>query len=213
MRTNYMEEVMRTSAILAGLALMLGLAAPVAAVAAEPPDMSPAADEGAGAGGHRPGMQGGRHHGGWQRHMGHSQGGRSHGHHRPSFIGMLLRNQQQLGLTAQQVDSLRKLGMDSKRAEIRRSADRQVAQLDLMSLRFSDPMDMGKVETKVREIEKLKGDDTIARIRTADTAKGQLTPEQKEKLKAMWTSRMQQQRRSSLEEGGQHVAALQEDDE
>ena len=202
---------MRTNAILAGLALMLGLAAPVAAVAAEPPDMSPAADEAAGAGGSRPGMQGGRHHGGWQRNM---QRGHSHGHHRPSFIGMLLRNQQQLGLTAQQVDSLRKMGMDARRAEIRRSADRKIAQVDLMSLRGSDPVDMGKVEAKVREIEKLKGDGTIARFRTADAAKAQLTPEQKEKLKAMWTSRMQQQRRSSLEEGGQqHMAALQEDDE
>jgi Spy/CpxP family protein refolding chaperone len=213
MRTNYMEEVMRTSVVLAGLALMLGLAAPVAAVAAEPPDMSPAADEGAGAGGHRPGMQGGRHHGGWQRNMGHSQRGHSQGRHRPSFIGMLLRNQQQLGLTAQQVDSLRKLGMDARRAEIRRSADQKLARVDLMSLRFTDPVDMGKVEAKVREIEKLKGDGTIARFRTAEAAKAQLTPEQKEKLKGMWTSRMQQ-RRSSLEEGGhQHMAALQEDDD
>jgi Spy/CpxP family protein refolding chaperone len=203
---------MRTNAILAGLALMLGLAVPVAAVAAEPPDMSPAANEGTGSGGNRPGMNAPGRHGGWQRDMG--QRGRSRGHHRPAFVGMLLRNQQQLGLTAQQVDSLRKLGMDSRRAEIRRRADRQVAQVDLMSLRFSDPVDMGKVEAKVREIEKLKGDGIIARFRTADAAKAQLTPEQKEKLKAMWTSRMQQQRRSSLEEGGQqHMAALQEDDE
>jgi Spy/CpxP family protein refolding chaperone len=205
---------MRTSAILAGLALMLGLAAPVAAVAAEPPDMSPAADEGTGAGGNRPGVQGGGHHGGWQRSIGHSQPGHSHSGHRPSFIGMLLRNQQQLGLTAQQVDSLRKLGMDSRRAEIRRSADRQIAQLDLMSLRGSDPMDMGKVEAKVREIEKLKGDGTIARIRTADVAKGQLTPEQKEKLKGLFASRMQQQRRGSGEGGaGRYAAADHEDDD
>jgi len=186
---------MRTNAALAGLALMLGLAAPVAAVAAEPPDMSPAADEGTGSGGNRPGMHA---HGGWQRHMG--ERGRSHGHHRPSFIGMLLRNRQQLGLTAQQVDSLRKLGMDSRRAEIRQRADRQVAQLDLMSLRFSDPVDMGKVEAKVREIEKLKGDGRIAAIRTAEAAKAQLTPEQREKLKGLWAARMQQRRGSG--EGG-----------
>jgi Spy/CpxP family protein refolding chaperone len=191
---------------------MLGLAAPVAAVAAEPPDMSPAAGEGAGAGGNRPAMQAGRHHGGWQRNAGGSQRGHSHGHHRPSFVGMLLRNQQQLGLTAQQVDSLRKLGMDSRRAEIRRSADRQVAQLDLMSLRFSDPMDMGKVEAKVREIEKLKGDGTIASIRTADAAKGQLTPEQKEKLKGLFASRMQQQRRGAGEGGAERHAAADHDD-
>ena len=191
---------MRTNAILAGLALMLGLAAPVAAVAAEPPDMSPAADEGMGSGGNRPGMHARGHHGGWQRDMGQSQRGRWHGRHRPSFIRMLLRNQQQLGLTAQQVDSLRKLGMDARRAEIRARADRQVAQLDLMSLRFTDPVDMGKVEAKIREIEKLKGDARIAAFRTAEAAKAQLTPEQKEKLKGLWAARMQQRRGSG--EGG-----------
>jgi Spy/CpxP family protein refolding chaperone len=103
--------------------------------------------------------------------------------------------------------------MDSRRAEIRRSADRQVAQLDLMSLRFSDPMDMGKVEAKVREIEKLKGDGTIASIRTADAAKGQLTPEQKEKLKGLFASRMQQQRRGAGEGGAERHAAADHDDD
>ena len=191
---------MRTNAILAGLALMLGLAAPVAAVAADPPDMSPAAEEGSGSGGNRPGMHAGRHHGGWQRDMDQSQRGRWQGRHRPSFIGMLLRNQQQLGLTPQQVDSLRKLGMDSRRAAIRARADQQIAQLDLMSLRFTDPVDPGKVEAKIREIEKLKGDSRIAAFRAAETAKAQLTPEQKEKLKSLWAARMQQRRGSG--EGG-----------
>jgi Spy/CpxP family protein refolding chaperone len=191
---------MRATAMLVGLALVLGLGAPVAVMAAESPGLVPAADEGMGAGGDRPGMQGpgmrgpGRP-GGWQ-----GRAGRFTKHRRPSFVGMLLRNQQQLGLTAQQVDSLRKLGMDARRAQIRRSADRQIAQLDLMGLRFSDPMDMSKVEAKVREIEKLRGDASIARIRTADAAKAQLTPEQKEKLKSLWAARMQQRRGSG--EGG-----------
>ena len=206
---------MRAVTTLAGLALVLGLMAPIAAVAADPPDMAPAAEQGMGAGGSHPGMHGGGRYGGWQRNMGPSRGGHSQGHHRPSFIGMLLRSQQQLGLSAQQVDSLRKLGLDARRAQIKLSADRQLAQLDLMSLRWSDPVDMGKVEAKVREIEKLKGDGKIAAFRTTDAARAQLTPEQKDKLKAMWMSRMQSpQRRSSLEEGGdQHMTALQEDDE
>jgi Spy/CpxP family protein refolding chaperone len=193
---------MNTNAMLAGLALMVGLAVPVAVIAAEPPDMSPAAQEGMGGGGNRPGMQARGHHGGWQRDMG--ERGRSHGRHRPSFIRMLLRNQQQLGLTAQQVDSLRKLGMDARRAEIRARADRQVAQVDLMSLRFSNPVDMGKVEAKIREIEKLKGDSRIAAFRTTEAAKAQLTPEQKEKLKGLWAARMQQ-RRGSGEGGDMHA--------
>ena len=191
---------MRTNAILAGLASLLALTVPVAAVATEPPDMSPAAEEGMGSGGNHPGMHAAGHRGGFPRDMGPSPPGYSHGRHRPSFIGMVLRNQPQLGLTPQQVDSLRKLGLDTRRAEIRRSADRQIAQLDLMSLRWSDPVDMGKVEAKVREIEKLRGDGRIAAFRTADAAKAQLTAEQREKLKSL---RMAQgQRRGSGEGGG-----------
>lgn len=204
---------MRATAMLVGLALVLGLAGPMAVMAAEPDGLAPAADEGMGAGGDRQGMQGpgmrgpGRP-GGWQRNV-----GRSHQHRRPSFVGMLLRNQQELGLTTQQVDSLRKLGMDARRAQIRRSADRQIAQLDFMSLRFSDPVDMAKVEAKVREVEKLKGDGRIAAFRTADAAKAQLTAEQKEKLKGLWAARMQGRRGSG--EGGaeQDAAADHEHDE
>jgi len=182
---------MRTTGMLVGLALMLGLTMPVAAA---PPDMAPAASGtvqaapemlladsgGMGRGGNRPGMQAPGSPGGWQRGFGHR-----HGHRRPSFVGMVLMNRQELGLTTQQVDSLRTLGMDSRRAAIRRHGDLQIAKLDLMSLRFSDPVDMGKVEAKVREIEKFKGDGRIAAIRTAEAAKAQLTAEQREKLKSL----------------------------
>ena len=167
---------MRTTGMLVGLALMLGLTMPAAAAR----DMVPAADEGMGRGGNRPGMQTPGGPVGWQRGFGHFQG-----HRRPSFIRMVLMNRQVLGLTTQQVDSLRNLGMDSWRAAIRRRADLQLAQLDLMTLRWSDPVDMGKIETKVREIEKFKGDGRIAAIRTAETAKAQLTAEQREKMKSV----------------------------
>jgi Spy/CpxP family protein refolding chaperone len=206
---------MRTTGMLVGLALMLGLTMPAAA---GPPDMALAAletvqaapetllaDYDGGSGGNRPGMQAPGRPGRWQRGFGHR-----HGHHRPSFVGMVLMNREKLGLTTQQVDSFRKLGMDSRRAGIRRHADAQIAKLDLMSLRFSDPVDMGKIEAKVREIEKLKGDGSIARIRTAEAAKAQLTPEQKEKLKSLRTMRGGPRRGSG--EGGAEDAAASEDD-
>ena len=199
---------MRTIAMLVGLVVVFGLTMPVAA---EPPDMVQAAPEmrlaahdGMGGGGHRPMMQARGRPGGWQRGFGHSQG-----HHRPSFIRMVLMNRQKLGLSTQQEDSLRKLGMDSRRAAIRRSADLQIAQLDLMSLRWSEPVDMGKVEAKVREIEKLKGDGRIAAFRTAEAAKAQLTAEQREKLKSLWAARWQ--RRGSGEGGAEDSAASDED--
>jgi hypothetical protein len=210
---------MRTSAMLAGLALMVGLAAPVAAVAAERPDMALAASEtvqaapemlladydGMGSGGNRPGMHAPGRPGGWQRGVGHH-----YGHPRPSFVGIVLMNRDKIGLSIQQVDSLRKLGLDSRRASIRRNADLDLATLDLMSLRISDPVDMGKIEAKVREIEKLKGDGAIARIRTAEAAKAQLTAEQKEKLKSLRTMRGGPRRGSG--EGGAEDTAASEDE-
>ena len=187
---------MRMNAMLLGLALLLGLGGPVAA---EPPGFVPAADEGMGAGGDGPGMRGPGRPGGWQRGLGHFQW-----HARPSFIRMLLRHQQDLGLTAQQVDALRKLGLDSRRAAFQRGADRRIARLDLMSLRWSDPVDMGKVEAKVREIEKLRADGLIAAFRTVDAAKAQLTAEQREKVKSLWAAQWQ---RRGAGDGGAEIQA------
>lgn len=200
---------MRTTAMLVGLGLMLGLTMPVAA---EPPDMVQAAPEmrlaaydGMGSGGNRPGMQAPGRRGGRHRGFGHFQR-----HRRPSFIGMVLMNRQELGLTTQQVDSLRTLGMDFRRAAIRRHGDLQIAKLDFMSLRWSDPVDMGKIEAKVREIEKFKGDGRIAAIRTVEAARAQLTAEQREKLKSLWAARWQ--RRSSGEGGAKDSAAPEKDE-
>jgi Spy/CpxP family protein refolding chaperone len=200
---------MRTTAMLVGLGLMLGLTMPVAA---EPPDMVQAAPEmrlaaydGMGSGGNRPGMQAPGRPGKWQRGFGHFQR-----HRRPSFIGMVLMNRQELGLTTQQVDSLRTLGMDFRRAAIRRHGDLQIAKLDFMSLRWSDPVDMGKIEAKVREIEKFKGDGRIAAIRTVEAARAQLTAEQREKLKSLWAARWQ--RRGSGEGGAKDSAAPEKDE-
>jgi len=123
---------------------------------------------------------------------------------------MVLMNRQDLGLTTQQVDSFRKLGMDSRRAAIQRNADLQIAMLDLMSLRWSDPVDMGKVEAKVREIERFKGDGRIATFRTAEDAKAQLTAEQREKLKNLRPTRGGP-RRGSGEGGAEDSVASEED--
>jgi Spy/CpxP family protein refolding chaperone len=184
---------MRVKEVLGGLALVLGLTIPAAAA----PDIAATAHPQVGRSMERSEMQGQRHFAGWQRHM-------RHGHFRRgrSVIGFALRHRQELSLTPQQVETLKKLGMDSRRAAIRAAADRKVAQLDLASLRQSDPVDMGKVEAKVREIERLRADSRLAAIRTDEQAKAQLTPEQREKLKglaaARWQHKGQDSRRSDV---------------
>jgi Spy/CpxP family protein refolding chaperone len=174
---------MRVREALGGLALVLGLTLPVAAA---PPDMTATAHPEMRRSMDRSAMQGRRHFGGWSRHMRH--GDFRHGR---SVIGVALRHRQELSLTPQQVDTLKKLGIDSRRAAIRAAADRRVAQLDLMSLRQTDPVDMGRVEAKVREIERLRADSRLAAIRTDEQAKAQLTPEQREKLRVFVAARSQ----------------------
>jgi len=181
---------MRVKEVLGGLALVLGLTMPVAAA---PPDIAATAHPQVGRSMDRSAIQGQRHFGGWQRHMRqgrHSRRGRS-------VIGFALRHRQELSLTLQQIETLKKLGMDSRRAAIRAAADRKVAQLDLMSLRQSDPVDMSRVEAKVREIERLRADSRLAAIRTDEQAKAQLTPEQREKLKGLAATRWQRQSQDS----------------
>src|SRR5262245_64041338 len=116
---------MRGQGVLGGLALALGLAMPVAAA---PPDLAATAHPQVARSMDRSAMQGHRHFGGWQRNMRHR-----HGHFRGgrSVIGFALRYRQELSLTPQQMDTLKQLGMDSRRAAIRAAADRRVAQLDL----------------------------------------------------------------------------------
>lgn len=184
---------MRQAEVVGGLMLALAMTVPASA---QTPEIVPAAQIEPGAQGdgirtvqYRPG--------GLQRQICQRQRSR-HGrqgtfgqrrHHRPTVAGLALRHRQELGLSTQQVESLRTIGMDARRAAIRRGADRKNATLDLMALRKGDTVDMGKIEAKVREIEKLRGDGQIARIRANEQAKAQLTAEQQEKLKGLMTER------------------------
>ena len=56
---------------------------------------------------------------------------------------------------------------------------------ELQALLDQDPLDMTKVETKVREVAQLHADLRIARLRTIEQGKALLTPEQKARLLAV----------------------------
>ena len=130
----------------------------------------------------------------WQRHARH--------HRMPTLAGIALRHRAELGLNAQQVESLQKLQVDTRRAAIQRRANAEVAALDLGGLLRSDPVDMAKVEAKVREIEKLRADGRLERIRANEQGKAQLTAEQRDKLKAFHDARGQHMRRGAEQPGG-----------
>ena len=216
---------MKARSALGGLALVLGMTLPAAAQApAATPQgadglqlaQAPIPSPGPGMGQHRPdGMRG---HGGWHHHKMHRM-------HRFSLAGLALRHRQAIGLTPAQVDSLRKLGTDSKRDAIKREADRRLAELDLRTLMMPDPADankprdLSKIEAKVREIEKLRADGRVAQIRTMEQSRQVLTPEQREKLRTLLAERWQQHRGGqpgmrgmTPEDGGHRPAATEQTD-
>ncbi len=103
----------------------------------------------------------------------------------PSMISLMLHKREKLGLSAEQVRTLEQWRSEYDRESIRRSADLKVAEMDLTQLTNESHVDLKKVEDKVREIERLRGAQTLARIRTNEKGKGQLTADQRKKLQDM----------------------------
>ena len=101
------------------------------------------------------------------------------------LITLMLHYRTELALTPQQVDTLERLRSDFQREAIRRDADLRMAEMDLAALRRREPVDLGQVEAKVREIERLRAEQRLARIRAIEQGKGQLTPEQREQLRGL----------------------------
>jgi hypothetical protein len=101
------------------------------------------------------------------------------------LISMILSNREKLGLSADQVRQLERLRSDYEKESIRKDADLRIADMDLEALLESPTVDMSKVEAKVREIEKLRADLRLARIRAVEKGKEQLSAEQRQKLQEL----------------------------
>jgi Spy/CpxP family protein refolding chaperone len=115
----------------------------------------------------------------WRDHLAAAPEG---GPERP-LISIALAHRAELGLSPGQVEALERLRADFQREAIRREADLRVAEMDVAALRRAEPVDLAQVEARVREAERLRADLRVARIRTIEQGRAQLTPEQREKLR------------------------------
>lgn len=97
-------------------------------------------------------------------------------------ISQMLNNKEALGLTADQVRRLEQQRDNFQRLTIRNEADLRILELDIASLLDSEPVEMAKLEAKMREEEKLRTDLRIARIRAIEQGRALLNAEQKKKL-------------------------------
>ena len=106
-------------------------------------------------------------------------------HEQQPVISLLLRNREKLGLSDDQVKKLEQLRSDFEKETIRNEADIRVAEIDLNNLLQAQNADLAKVEAKIRDIERLRADLRIARIRAIEKGKALLTAEQRKKLQEL----------------------------
>ena len=100
-------------------------------------------------------------------------------------ISLMLRNRERLGLTTDQVKHLEQLRNDFAKEAIRSEANLRIAELDLTSLLEVQPVDMPRVEAKIRDIERIRADLRVARVRSIEKGKAQLSAEQRRKLQEL----------------------------
>jgi len=166
---------MQRKVIFCGLALLLCVAVPV--MSAEPERSKPPMPEEISDAWER--FQRALHEWGgrlWERV------GRGDSRENRPLISQMLSSKEQLGLSAEQVRRIEQLRDNFQRQSIRHDADVRILELDIAAALENDPVDVTKVESKIREAEKMRADLRIARIRAIEQAKALLTADQKKKL-------------------------------
>jgi Spy/CpxP family protein refolding chaperone len=122
-------------------------------------------------------------------------GGGSYSHHRggKDFVGHvlkgLLRDQEKLNLTDEQVGKLKTIATEYAKTRIRGKAEVKLAEVDVRSLIFDDKADMGAIESAIRKSESAKTALRLEKVKTMRAAKAVLTPEQIEKWRAAMKER------------------------
>jgi protein CpxP len=133
--------------------------------------------EGHGSGGHS--SMGG--HGGGMMHN-------STGH----LIRHLLKHEQDIGLTAEQVTKLKDMQLNLDKVRIKTEADIQVAERELKALMEDEKLDLGAIEAKLKQSGDLQVGLRMTSIKARRDVYALLTPEQRVKEKAEHEKVMQQ---------------------
>jgi Spy/CpxP family protein refolding chaperone len=101
------------------------------------------------------------------------------------LISFMLEHRHELALTPEQASRLEGLRQDFTREAIRRDAEIRIAEMDLAALLHAQPLDLPRVEAKIREVARLQAELRIERIRTIEQGRAALTPEQRTRLQQL----------------------------
>jgi Spy/CpxP family protein refolding chaperone len=106
-----------------------------------------------------------------------------HRPHEGPLITIMLQHSQDLGLSTDQQKKLRDLRTAFAKESARKGAEIRVAEIELDALLEQDRWDLAKIEVQVKQIAALQGELRLSRIKTVESGRALLTPEQLEKLK------------------------------
>jgi protein CpxP len=118
----------------------------------------------------------------------------------------LLRHQQDLGLTDDQVTKLKVLALDQDLVRIRAHADVQVAERELRALVANEKTELSIIEAKIKERESFEAKLSFIGIKAKRDLYAVLTPEQREKQKAFRDQRRQMHRARMFSSQGMDAA-------
>ncbi len=96
---------------------------------------------------------------------------------------VMLKNEEELGLSEKQVETIKKLKIDTKKDLIRKNAEIDVLALDIKMEMYKDSMDTAAVNKLVDKKYDIKKEKTKAIIAACAELKDTLTKDQKSKLK------------------------------
>lgn len=130
-------------------------------------------------------------------HGGHDQA--EEGEHEGHYLKHLLKHAKEIGLTQEQVSKLKSVQLDFKRTEARIEADTKVAKLELQALVDDEQSDLNTIQAKVDQLKKSEAACLFAAIKSKRTATALLTPDQREKDRAV---------HEQMKSGAQHGSGM-----
>lgn len=124
------------------------------------------------------------------------------------LIRHLLKHEQQLGLTAEQVTKLKDMQLNLDKTRIKTEADIQVAEREVKALTDEEKSDLGAVEAKLKESHGLQVGLRMVSIKAKRDVLALLTPEQRAKEKTEHDKVLQQHKEGGKGYGNPHGGTM-----
>lgn len=124
------------------------------------------------------------------------------------LIRHLLKHEEEIGLTAEQVTKLKDMQLNLDKTRIKSEADIQVAERELKALTEDEKSDLGAIETKLKQSGDLQAGLRMVSIKARRDVLALLTPEQRAKEKSEHEKMMQQHKDADKGYGNPHGGAM-----